>query len=184
MGSEMCIRDRLYRDRGTTPDWKPTPTEQPTVKKKKKKAADTDTVDRVGPGSPERPENPPAEYADLQFLLRRMLFEIAPGRPPRTTGPSLANVKLKPIPTRKGKMLLVETLRDLAIEDESFAQVVLPVLIEFMNSQGMSEHDSCLVAVARIEFAHPQLRSEHWRCLLYTSPSPRDLSTSRMPSSA
>ena len=24
----------------------------------------------------------------------------------------------------------------------------------------------------------------HWRCLLYTSPSPRDLSTSRMPSSA
>ena len=24
----------------------------------------------------------------------------------------------------------------------------------------------------------------HWACLLYTSPSPRDLSTSRMPSSA
>ena len=24
----------------------------------------------------------------------------------------------------------------------------------------------------------------HWTCLLYTSPSPRDLSTSRMPSSA
>ena len=24
----------------------------------------------------------------------------------------------------------------------------------------------------------------YWRCLLYTSPSPRDLSTSRMPSSA
>ena len=27
-------------------------------------------------------------------------------------------------------------------------------------------------------------RSESWSCLLYTSPSPRDLSTSRMPSSA
>ena len=25
---------------------------------------------------------------------------------------------------------------------------------------------------------------QRWRCLLYTSPSPRDLSTSRMPSSA
>ena len=25
---------------------------------------------------------------------------------------------------------------------------------------------------------------QHWFCLLYTSPSPRDLSTSRMPSSA
>ena len=27
-------------------------------------------------------------------------------------------------------------------------------------------------------------RAEHMHCLLYTSPSPRDLSTSRMPSSA
>ena len=26
--------------------------------------------------------------------------------------------------------------------------------------------------------------AKHWNCLLYTSPSPRDLSTSRMPSSA
>ena len=26
--------------------------------------------------------------------------------------------------------------------------------------------------------------ADHWVCLLYTSPSPRDLSTSRMPSSA
>ena len=29
-----------------------------------------------------------------------------------------------------------------------------------------------------------KLRDEHNTCLLYTSPSPRDLSTSRMPSSA
>ena len=28
------------------------------------------------------------------------------------------------------------------------------------------------------------INSSHWICLLYTSPSPRDLSTSRMPSSA
>ena len=27
-------------------------------------------------------------------------------------------------------------------------------------------------------------KAHAWRCLLYTSPSPRDLSTSRMPSSA
>ena len=31
--------------------------------------------------------------------------------------------------------------------------------------------------------ANAELR-EYWSCLLYTSPSPRDLSTSRMPSSA
>ena len=30
----------------------------------------------------------------------------------------------------------------------------------------------------------PQSQSGAWTCLLYTSPSPRDLSTSRMPSSA
>ena len=31
---------------------------------------------------------------------------------------------------------------------------------------------------------HLQLIMQEWACLLYTSPSPRDLSTSRMPSSA
>ena len=34
-----------------------------------------------------------------------------------------------------------------------------------------------------IEKAAPDI-GQYWRCLLYTSPSPRDLSTSRMPSSA
>ena len=29
-----------------------------------------------------------------------------------------------------------------------------------------------------------QINTQDWICLLYTSPSPRDLSTSRMPSSA
>ena len=37
-------------------------------------------------------------------------------------------------------------------------------------------------------FAHPDFMQSFWNslwlCLLYTSPSPRDLSTSRMPSSA
>ena len=32
--------------------------------------------------------------------------------------------------------------------------------------------------------SHEKQRSGRWSCLLYTSPSPRDLSTSRMPSSA
>ena len=38
----------------------------------------------------------------------------------------------------------------------------------------------------RVEvFARPRdHKAELWTCLLYTSPSPRDLSTSRMPSSA
>ena len=38
-------------------------------------------------------------------------------------------------------------------------------------------------ALGNIEAIHRWL-TPHWNCLLYTSPSPRDLSTSRMPSSA
>ena len=51
-------------------------------------------------------------------------------------------------------MLLIETLRDMAIEDRDFAEVVFPILNEFMQSTGMSEHAACLVAVTRIEKAH------------------------------
>ena len=36
----------------------------------------------------------------------------------------------------------------------------------------------------RDDAAARRARAEPWLCLLYTSPSPRDLSTSRMPSSA
>ena len=38
--------------------------------------------------------------------------------------------------------------------------------------------------IAAKAFADEQLKRKHYSCLLYTSPSPRDLSTSRMPSSA
>ena len=38
-------------------------------------------------------------------------------------------------------------------------------------------------ALGNVEAIHRWL-TPHWYCLLYTSPSPRDLSTSRMPSSA
>ena len=36
----------------------------------------------------------------------------------------------------------------------------------------------------RLIVDNEQLLFQHYDCLLYTSPSPRDLSTSRMPSSA
>ena len=35
-----------------------------------------------------------------------------------------------------------------------------------------------------IDWIHLDVMDGNWVCLLYTSPSPRDLSTSRMPSSA
>ena len=154
----------LYRERETTTDWAPRiPVESTVGKSKRAKDKSVVPSERYGTGAPKRPEQKPAGVDELQFLLRRMLFEVSPGPPPKSKGPSLENLKLKPIPTRKGKMLLVETIRDLAIEDESFAIIVLPILTEFMNSHGQSEHDSCLVAVARVEAAHPKLKTMQWR---------------------
>ena len=41
-----------------------------------------------------------------------------------------------------------------------------------------------LVAGAGLGGTGAAFEARYWGCLLYTSPSPRDLSTSRMPSSA
>ena len=45
--------------------------------------------------------------------------------------------------------------------------------------------DALVVNGKEVKFTgHGSLDDLNWSCLLYTSPSPRDLSTSRMPSSA
>ena len=51
------------------------------------------------------------------------------------------------------------------------------------------DHDSLAIPRKHAKYLQllnqvTMLRDEHELCLLYTSPSPRDLSTSRMPSSA
>jgi hypothetical protein len=98
----------------------------------------------------------------LREFLRRILFEIPPGRPPapkeEDEAAEGAAVRLKPLPARKAKLALVEVLRDLAEEEAEFARVVLPPLEEFMNSRGQSERAACLVAVTRIRHSHPELR--------------------------
>ena len=68
-----------------------------------------------------------------------------------------SHLALKPLPARKAKLALVETIRDVASADEGFARVVLPVLEEFMASRGVSEAAAALVAVTRIRHAHPAL---------------------------
>jgi hypothetical protein len=143
----------LYRERGVKEDWQPT---EPQVSAFKKKS--TPPENRFGTGAPERPDELPASHERMRFLLRRLLFEIPPGRPPKARGDQIDELKVKPLATRRGKILLIETIRDSAIKDQEFATVVLPVLREFMQSHGMSEHDSSLVAVTRIENAHPELK--------------------------
>jgi hypothetical protein len=148
----------LYRDRGITEDWKPSLPPQPTVgAAAQKKAAELAKV--RGTGAPPRPEQPPAEQKKLEAFLRRILFEIPPGRPAPAKGEEAEGitVRLKPLPARKAKLSLVEVMRDLALEDGSFARGLLPLLEEFMHSRGKSEHDACLVAVTRIRKTYPEM---------------------------
>lgn len=146
----------LYRDRGVTDDWKPTAPPESKIKKKKSKEP---IEEQIGFGVPAHPENLPAEFEDLRSLLRRILFEIPPGPPPKSVGSATDRMsKLKPMPARQSKLKLVETLRDLAIDDVSFAEYVLPLLREFKQSRGKSEQAACLVAVTRIEHRHETLR--------------------------
>jgi hypothetical protein len=147
----------LYRDRGITEDWKPSLPPQPTVgAAAQKKAAELAKL--RGTGAPPRPEQPPAEQKKLEAFLRRILFEIPPGRPAPAKGEEAEGitVRLKPLPARKAKLSLVEVMRDLALEDGTFARGLLPLLEEFMHSRGKSEHDACLVAVTRIRKTYPE----------------------------
>jgi hypothetical protein len=148
----------LYRDRGITEGWKPyvPPKSDIGTSKKPKKA---EPVPERSTGAPDRPQQLPANFQALQEFMRRILFEIPPGRLPPTPkeeGESLMQ-RVKPLPARKAKLSLVEVIRDLALEEKEFAAVVTPLLEEFMESRGLSERAACLVAVTRIrkQFGQP-----------------------------
>jgi len=133
-----------YRDRGVTSTWKPW---QPSQ-----------AGDVLDGGASKKPDMLPASGEHLEQFLRRVLFEIAPGRlPMQVKQVTNASKRLKPLPTRQAKLELIETLRDIAMEDIEFARYVLPLLNEFKGSRGKSEHAACLVAVTRIEVQHPSL---------------------------
>jgi hypothetical protein len=161
----------VYRDRGVTPDWKPPLPPKPTVGAKAKKDAEKAAQNR-GEGVPHRPEQWPAGKPTLSEFLRRVLFEIPPGRPEKSrdavedTEPGEDPTKkkpdkvvsVKPLPARRAKLDLVEVMRDLGLEDKEFGAGILPLLDEFMLSRGPSERAACLVAVTRIRHKYGDLK--------------------------
>ncbi len=143
----------VYRDRGVTPDWKPPVPATSTIGAAAKKAAAQ--PEPRGPGVPHRPDKPPAPQQTLAQFLRRVLFEIPPGRPEAAPAETAeAAQRVKPRPARRAKLEMVELLRDLALEDSAFAGGVVPLLEEFMTTRGLSERAACLVAVTRIRHRH------------------------------
>lgn len=160
----------VYRDRGLTPDWKPPVPPKPTVGAKAKKDAEKAAANR-GEGVPHKPEKWPAEKPTLSAFLRRILFELPPGRPEKSrdavedTDPNDPNapkpdkvVSVKPLPARRAKLDLIEVMRDLGLEDKAFGAGILPLLDEFLLSRGTSERAACLVAVTRIRHKYPEYK--------------------------
>ena len=138
----------VYRDRGLTPDWKPPLPSKPTVGAKAKKDAEKLAANR-GEGVPHRPEKWPAEKPSLSEFMRRVLFEIPPGRPEKSrdavedtdpNDPTAAKpekaVSVKPLPARRAKLDLIEVMRDLGLEEKAFGRGILPLLDEFLLSRG------------------------------------------------
>lgn len=164
----------LYRDRGITEGWKPTPrVDKAAGKPAKKPDAKGPAVPPEGVGAPARPDKPPASGEALQAFMRRILFSIPPTKlpveaakaaeaqvdaQPQADEASNKKRRARPLPARKAKLALIEAMRDLALEDRGFAGLAAPLLREFMGSRGASERAACMVALARIGLAHPDLK--------------------------
>ena len=121
--------------------------------RKKDQAKQRQAQRDLGSGLPKRPENLPAEMDTLQQLLRRWLYELPPGR----LAADRINTGLKPLSASAAKKALIETFRDMALDDIEFAKMVLPLFENFTRSRGVMEQAACLVAVTRIHHAHPKL---------------------------
>jgi len=145
----------LYRRYATTRHWKPYTSVllKGTKALQKKQHAQQQ---QQGTGLPQRPQHLPANKEALQQLLQRWLYELPPGGFASQASASKRK-HLKPLSACLAKKALIETFRDLALEDDEFARMVLPLLQNFTQSRGAMEQAACLVAVTRIEHFHPQL---------------------------
>jgi hypothetical protein len=92
----------------------------------------------------------------LQQFLRTVLLGLPPGRMERRESTEGA-LPDRPLSASRAKRHLIDVVRDMAVEDASFAAVVVPVLEEMMHSRAKGEWQGCVAALARIRRAHPTL---------------------------
>jgi hypothetical protein len=86
----------------------------------------------------------------LRDLLRRLLFTIPPGR---SMG-ELEGARAKKLPAGVAKRNLIAIVRDLALEDRAFAEIVAPVLAAQTGSKAKGEWEACLSALLTLRSAH------------------------------
>ncbi|EYF02438.1 hypothetical protein [Chondromyces apiculatus] len=98
-----------------------------------------------------------ADLPALQAFLRYVMFGLPGGR--QAEGRDEAASKRK-LPASVAKRHVVEVVRDLAVEDAAFAQVVVPLLSELTGSIAKGEWQACLSALMHLRKAHPGLAIE------------------------
>jgi hypothetical protein len=92
-----------------------------------------------------------ANVEALRAFLRRMLFGLPPGR----SKEGREGMVQRRMSASTAKRRIIELVRDLGLEDQSFARVVAPVLNEFTGSLAKGEWQSCLASLVRLRAAHP-----------------------------
>ncbi|MGP5201895.1 hypothetical protein ACTXKB_03915 [Psychrobacter aquimaris] len=164
-----------YKARHVSPNWQPTSTDKDAIKDK-----DSSAQPLITEQSDRHLASLPAEIDQLLMLLRRGLFELPPGRLGSSQEPSASdsnkqkhqrysdknsvetsesdsNITLKPISASRAKLALIETFRDVALADRTFAALIMPTLFTFTHSAGKMERHACLVAVTRLLHRYPEL---------------------------
>jgi len=114
-----------HRPRGIPAEWKPS----------------KGRIDNAGPFK---------DAEALRDLLRRLLFTIPPGR----SMEQLEGARTKKLPASVAKRSLVEIVRDLAVEDASFALLVAPVFAAQTGSKAKGEWHACLSALMTLRSVH------------------------------
>eukprot|EP00831_Metopus_contortus_P050695 TRINITY_DN425_c0_g1_i1.p1 TRINITY_DN425_c0_g1~~TRINITY_DN425_c0_g1_i1.p1 ORF type:complete len:232 (-),score=36.76 TRINITY_DN425_c0_g1_i1:107-802(-) len=125
-----------------------------------------------------------------------LLFDILPMKVGEKTSPFIVITELHILLFKDPKTLSNKTLhsniKTATMFNEKGGRYVIQILLKNGKKIGLQSFDYSVMTrvlsfMPREKSAHPNYRPRiqliHF-CLLYTSPSPRDLSTSRMPSSA
>ena len=157
----------IYMDKQSGKDF-----ERPQYKRLVKKLRPGDllyilSIDRLG-----------RNYEEIQTQWRVLTKEI---------GVDICVLDMPLLDTRNGKDLMGTFIADLVLQILSFVAQNERESIRKRQAQGIAAAKARGVHLGRPSSARPDNFSKivrAWDCLLYTSPSPRDRTRSRMPSSA
>lgn len=88
-------------------------------------------------------------HIPLRQFLEQTLFGLPPGRSEQAAGGEKVALE-RPLSASVAKRRMLEVVRDLAVEDPGFAEVVVPVLEAFTHAQAKGEWQGSVAALARI----------------------------------